>query len=82
MDYNDLYFIIFDVSESNKINFDEVLETSVETLRLSIDGKKTFVKWYNQTIPNSVLSLTSKSSPYTYQLMLDILSTPEWTRTE
>ena len=38
----DLYFMIFSVSELNKINFDEVLQTSIDTVRKSIDETKTF----------------------------------------
>ena len=38
-------YIIFDVSEINKINFNEVLENSQSTLRYSLDGTKTFIKW-------------------------------------
>jgi hypothetical protein len=54
------------------------LETSEETVRKSVDGTKTFVKW-DGNIPQTVLNLTTKEGPYTYQEMLDILNTPEWT---
>lgn len=71
-------FMIFDVSELNLINFDEVLETSIDTVRKSIDGTKTFVKWDTDTVPSSVESLTTKEGPYTYDEMLVILDAPEW----
>lgn len=70
--------MIFSVSELNEINFDEVLETSANTVRKSIDGLKTFVKW-NGTTPESVNNLNTKEGPYTYDEMLTILATPEWT---
>jgi len=76
--YENREFMIFNVSELHKINFDEVLETSEETVRKSIDGTKTFVKWEGQT-PSSVLSLTTKEGPYTYSEILVILETEEWT---
>lgn len=76
--YDDRQFMIFNVSELPKINFDEALETSVDTVRKSIDGTKTFVKWEGD-IPQSVQSLTTKEGPYTYEEILTILSTPEWT---
>jgi hypothetical protein len=69
--------MIFNTSELNKINFNEVLETSEETVRKSIDGTKTFVKWEGQT-PSSVLSLTTKEGPYTYQEIINILNGPDW----
>jgi hypothetical protein len=71
-------FMIFNVSELPLINFEEVLETSENTVRRSIDGTKTFVKWDGATIPASVNALTTKEGPYTYSEILDILATSEW----
>ena len=69
-------FMIFNVSELNKINFDEVLETSVDTVRKSSDDK-TFVKWDGET-PQCVLDLTTKEGPYTYEEILVILEDNNW----
>jgi hypothetical protein len=79
MAYENREFMIFNVSELSNINFNEVLETSSETVRKSVDGTKTFVKWDGQTIPPSVDSLTTKEGPYTYNEILAILSTEVWT---
>jgi len=76
--YVDREFMIFNVSELNKINFNEVLETSIDTVRKSVDLTKTFVKW-NGSTPPCVQSLTTKEGPYTYDEILVVLSTPEWT---
>ena len=76
--YSDRNFIIFNVSEINKINFDKVLESSSQWLRNSINNQKTFVKWEGD-IPTCVKTLTTSEGPYTYEEILDILSTPEWT---
>jgi hypothetical protein len=78
MEYTNREFMIFDVSELNKIDFGQVFETSADTVRLSTDGTKTFVKWDGIIIPLSVDSLTTKEGPYTYEEMLSILSTEEW----
>ena len=78
-DYEQRQFMIFNVSELTNIDFSQVLETSIDTVRKSIDGTKTFVKWDGNTIPSSVDSLTTKEGPYTYQEIIDILNTPEWT---
>lgn len=43
-DYPNREFMIFNVSELDKIDFDQVHETSVDTVRKSIDGTRTFVK--------------------------------------
>jgi hypothetical protein len=70
--------MIFNVSELGSVNFNEVLETSQDTVRKSVDETKTFVKWEGETTPTSVDSLTTKEGPYTYNEILTILSTSEW----
>ena len=80
-DFDHRHFMIFNTSELSSINFEEVLETSIDTVRKSIDETKTFVKWDGEDIPPSVAALTTKEGPYSYDEMLDILATPEWTDT-
>lgn len=80
--YPNREFMIFDVSELPLIDFTQVLETSIDTVRKSVDETKTFVKWDGETIPSSVDSLTTKEGPYTYDEILIILSGPEWTSNE
>jgi hypothetical protein len=77
-EYPDRRFVIFDVTELPLIDFSQVYETSIDTVRKSVDQTKTFVK-FDLPTPSSVLSLTTKSIEYTYEEILDILSTPEWT---
>ncbi len=77
-DIENRVFMIFSVSELNKIDFNQVLETSIDTIRKSVDGTKTFVKWEGST-PSSVQSLTTKQGPYTYEEILTIMATNEWT---
>jgi hypothetical protein len=79
MAYENREFMIFNVSELPQIDFTQVLETSIDTVRKSVDQTKTFVKWDGEVIPSSVDSLTTKEGPYTYNEILDILATPEWT---
>jgi len=75
--YEQRNFMIFSTSETGSIDFSEVLETSSETLRVSVDGSKSFVKW-DGDIPTSVSSLTTKEGPYTHQQILTILTGSEW----
>ena len=77
--YENRQFAIFSTTELNQIDFTEVLETSAETCRLSTDGTLTFVKWENgEAVPPSVQALTTIQGFYTYEEMLDILSSEEW----
>ena len=77
--YTDRKFMIFNVSELNEIDFTQVEETSIDTVRKSIDETKTFVKWNGSTTPECVNNLTTKQGPYTYDEILVILATEEWT---
>ena len=77
-EYDNRQFMIFNVSELNQINFAQVFETSIDTLRRSVDGTKTFVKWEGP-MPQCVIDLSTSEGPYTYDQILTILSTPEWT---
>jgi hypothetical protein len=73
------YYIIFNVSELNKIDFSQVFETSIETVRKSVDETLTFVKYATDEMPSSVASLDTKQGPYSHEEILEILSTNEWT---
>ena len=77
-DYPNREFMIFNVSELPQIDFTQVQETSIDTVRKSVDQTKTFVKWDGE-MPSSVSSLSTKEGPYTYDEILVILSTEEWT---
>ena len=79
MDYNNRNFMIFSVTELPNIDFTQVKETSIDTVRKSVDGTKTFVKWDGEIIPSSVESLTTKEGPYNYDEIIVILVTEEWT---
>jgi len=67
MSYENRNFIIFNPSEMDKINFSEIIETSPQTLRFSINGSPAFVS-----------TLTTKEGPYTYSQMETILISNEW----
>ena len=70
-------YVIFDMSEVDKIDFNEVLITSVDTLILSSDKTKAILKWSGNE-PQCISNLTSKSIIYNNEEMLDIVQLPEW----
>jgi hypothetical protein len=72
------YYVIFNVSELDKIDFNQVFETSAETVRKSVDETLTFVKYATDEMPSSVASLDTKQDPYSHEEILTILATPEW----
>jgi hypothetical protein len=75
--YADRRYVIFDCTELPDIDFSEVYETSIDTVRKSVDQSQTFVK-FDLPMPTSISALTTKSQPYTHEQILDILATPAW----
>ncbi|MDB4277045.1 hypothetical protein N9864_00820 [bacterium] len=71
-------YMIFNVSEIDNVDFTQVLETSKDTVRKSVDETKTFVKWEGNTVPPTVSILTTKVGPYTHSEILVILATDVW----
>ena len=71
-------YIIINTTEIGLIDFSEVLETSEATLRISVDGLQTVLKWEGSE-PSFVATLSSYGGPYTHSEILAIMDTPAWT---
>lgn len=80
MEFETRQYVIFDVIELDQIDFNQVLETSADTVRKSVDGTKTFVKWDGE-VPACVANLTTKGEYLTHSEIIAILSTEAWTLT-
>jgi len=70
-------FLILNVSEIYLIDFSELLETNVETLRKNNNDTKTVIKWKDKK-PKFINHLKTAEGPYTYDQIIDILDTDEW----
>lgn len=70
-------YVIIDASEVANVDFDQVQETSADTLRYSLDGTKTFVKFEGDT-PSFLIG----EPQYDYAEIRNILSGPEWASDE
>ena len=70
-------YVVFNVSEKDSIEYDEVLENSADTLRLSLNGEKTFIK-YDGDMPDSVNSLTTKEAVRRHSEIKELLGTDNW----
>lgn len=72
----DIKYITFDLSEADKINFEEVFENSADTLRIS-KSNISFVH-YAGDMPTSIQSLNTKSQEYTIHEILILLDNSDW----
>jgi len=75
--FSERRWVIFNTSETASIDFSQVMQNSVETLRLNNSGSKTFVK-YEGSQPSSVAGLSTKSNEYTHSEILNVLTGSEW----
>ena len=66
-------YCIINSSEVSGVDFDQVLQTSADTLRYSVDGSKALLK-YEGTQPSFLLGKTE----YSDEEIKVILSGPEW----
>ena len=67
-------YVIIDASEVSFVDFNQVLETSADTLRYNLAGTQTFVKFEGDT-PSFLVGKTANTHPE----MLTILSGSDWT---
>lgn len=72
-------YIIFNMSEIDTVDFNQVLETDRDTIRLNNSGTKSFVRWNSIDPPLFVDLLITKEGPYSYNEILEILNAEEWT---
>jgi hypothetical protein len=68
-----MIYVIFEIANLDTVNFNEVLENNADTLRLSIDGTKTVLK-FNGNTPDFLVGLQQ----YNHKEILAIMQTPEW----
>ena len=73
-DYENREFMIFSVTELDQIDFTQVCETSIDTVRKSVDQTKTFVKWDGAT-PAVVARLNQISKVPVGALAISVLFT-------
>lgn len=70
------YYII-NTTDLDSIDFNEVLETSKDTCRRSIDLSKAIVRHQGEE-PQSLLAISDKLGPYTQEQIEEIIETSEW----
>ena len=68
-------YVIINADEVDSVDFSQVDETSADTIRYSLDGSQTFVKFDTDTTP----SFLEGKTQYTHSEILAILATDDWT---
>lgn len=71
---NNRTYVILDASEVGNVDFDQVIQTSADKLRYSLDGSKFVVKFEGDT-PSFLIG----KDQYDHAEILSILADPDWT---
>tara|TARA_R100001463_G_scaffold52821_1_gene103737 strand:+ start:535 stop:759 length:225 start_codon:yes stop_codon:yes gene_type:complete len=66
-------YVIYNIENVDTIDFAQICENSVDTLRLSVNGEKTVLKFEGET-PDFLVGL----SQYNHSEILEIMKTDEW----
>jgi hypothetical protein len=74
---SDRQYVIINSADVSSVNFEDVLETSSDTLRYNVAGDETFVK-YEGPKPRCLYGKDTLS----YSAMLTVLSGEAWTAPE
>tara|TARA_R110002020_G_scaffold132876_3_gene296629 strand:+ start:2934 stop:3164 length:231 start_codon:yes stop_codon:yes gene_type:complete len=67
----EIKYVIYEHAEIDQINFEEVIETSADTLRSSIDGQKVILKFIGETP-----SVLEGKTQYSHNEILRIINDP------
>lgn len=70
---SDRKYVILEASDVSSVNFDDVLETSVDTLKYNVAGDQTFVK-YEGVKPRCLYGKDTLS----HEAMLTVLKDESW----
>jgi hypothetical protein len=73
---SDRQYVILNAADVSTVNFDDVLETSADTLRYNVAGDETFVK-YEGPKPRCLYGKDALS----HSAMLTVLAGEAWTET-
>jgi hypothetical protein len=77
MAYENRKYVIINTSETGSIDFSQVNETSVDTLRYNLSGSQTFVKFDGDTP-----SFLDGKTQYSHSEILTILTGSAWADNE
>lgn len=80
MELAEVTYMIIAVDELEKVKFEDILQTSPETMRYSVDNTLTVISWEGKT-PDFVADLEYTKGPYTHAEIMPIMNSAEWFKT-
>jgi hypothetical protein len=79
-DFSDRTYHIIPSGSVQFLDFNDIMQTSPDTLRYSVDGTKAIIKYIGDE-PSSVGGIPGRGPAYTWEQMISIVSGLEWSST-
>ena len=77
--HNTRTYATINLSDIGLIDFAQVGETSVSTVRKSLDNTQFVIKWQEGYVPTFITDLTViPLGTYDHHAILELMQTPEW----
>jgi len=76
---NHLTYITADINQLNNVDFSQIQETGIDTVRKSIDESEFIAKWEGET-PETITNIPEgdKGAEMNHTEARTLMSTPEW----
>ena len=76
---NDRRYAVIYLTDLDLIDFSQIEQTSIETIRKSLDDTQFVIKWENGYTPKFITDgSVIPVGTYDHHAILEIMSTPEW----
>ena len=77
--HNNRTYATINLTDVGLIDFNQVGETSVSTIRKSLDDTQFVIKWEDGFTPNFIIDgSVVPIQTYDHHAILELMSTPEW----
>ena len=73
-------YLTINITQVGNIDFSQIQETGIDTVRKSIDESEFIAKWEGET-PETITNIpeSDKSAEMDHETALILMATPEWT---
>jgi hypothetical protein len=76
---NDRRYAVINITDLELIDFSQIEQTSIETIRKSLDDTQFVIKWEDGYTPTFITDASVVPvGTYDHHSILELMSTPEW----
>ncbi len=81
--HNTRTYAVINLTDISLIDFSQIGETSIDTIRKSLDNSQFVIKWEQGHTPTFILDgSVVPVGTYDHHAILELMATPEWTSGE